>query len=347
MLDDRKSAILRAVVEHYVSTAQPVGSNAVAARADVAVSPATVRNEMTLLERDGYLAQPHTSAGRIPTEKGYRFFVDSIPERGRVDLSEASARQVREFFTAAHGELEQMLHDTTRLLTNLTHTAAVVVGDQVSVAVVRSVQLVDLSPRVLLLVLVFNNGDVVKRTVELDVDVDADDVARSQAVLVEHLVGQTWSQVTSWSAPATPPTPATPTAGSTPGGASVLAAVAASLGADERPDDARMFVEGTSFLAGSLEARETVEQVLGILEQQFVVVSLLKELVDRNVTVAIGSETGLSPLAECSLVLSPYRVDGEVAGTIAVLGPTRMDYQETVAAVAVVSQRLTRILTEG
>ena len=341
MLDDRKSAILRAVVEHYVSTAQPVGSNAVAARADVAVSPATVRNEMTLLERDGYLAQPHTSAGRIPTEKGYRFFVDSIPERGRVDLSEASARQVREFFTAAHGELEQMLHDTTRLLTNLTHTTAVVVGDQVSVAVVRSVQLVDLSPRVLLLVLVFNNGDVVKRTVELDVDVDADDVGRAQAVLVGHLVGQPWSRVTSWAVPTVP------SAGATPGEASVLDAVATSLGADERPDDSRMFVEGTSFLAGSLEARETVEQVLGILEQQFVVVSLLKELVDRNVTVAIGSETGLSPLAECSLVLSPYRVDGEVAGTIAVLGPTRMDYQETVAAVAVVSQRLTRILTEG
>jgi heat-inducible transcriptional repressor len=341
MLDDRKSAILRAVVEHYVSTAQPVGSNAVAARADVAVSPATVRNEMTLLERDGYLAQPHTSAGRIPTEKGYRFFVDSIPERGRVDLSEASARQVREFFTAAHGELEQMLHDTTRLLTNLTHTTAVVVGDQVSVAVVRSVQLVDLSPRVLLLVLVFNNGDVVKRTVELEVDVDADEVGRAQAVLVEHLVGQPWSRVTSWAVPTVP------SAGATPGEASVLDAVATSLGADERPDDSRMFVEGTSFLAGSLEARETVEQVLGILEQQFVVVSLLKELVDRNVTVAIGSETGLSPLAECSLVLSPYRVDGEVAGTIAVLGPTRMDYQETVAAVAVVSQRLTRILTEG
>jgi len=189
----------------------------------------------------------------------------------------------------------------------------------------------------------------VKRTVELDVDVDADDVAWAQAVLVEHLVGQPWSRVTSWSAPTTPAAPAAPAApgGTAPGGASVLDAVASSLGADERPDDARMFVEGTSFLAGSLEARETVEQVLGILEQQFVVVSLLKELVDRNVTVAIGSETGLRPLAECSLVLSPYRVDGEVAGTIAVLGPTRMDYQETVAAVAVVSQRLTRILTEG
>ncbi len=338
MLDDRKSAILRAVVEQYVSTAQPVGSNVVAARDDVAVSPATVRNEMTLLEREGYLVQPHTSAGRIPTEKGYRFFVDALGDRGRVDLSEASARQVRDFFTAAHGELEQMLHDTTRLLTNLTHTTALVVGDQVSVAVVRSVQLVDLSPRVVLLVLVFNNGDVVKRSVELDAEVDPTAVAAAQAALVEGIVGRSWAEVASWSPP--------PSVDGTAAG-SVLSAVVGSLLSDDRGDAARMFVEGTSFLAGSLEARETVEQVLGILEQQFVVVSLLKELVERGVTVAIGSETGLSPLSECSLVLSPYRVDGEVAGTIAVLGPTRMDYPETVAAVAVVSQRLTRILTEG
>jgi heat-inducible transcriptional repressor len=129
--------------------------------------------------------------------------------------------------------------------------------------------------------------------------------------------------------------------------AGIVEATAAELRTALETDDARVFVEGASLLAGSLEARETVEQVLGILEQQFVVVSLLKELVDRGVTVAIGSETGVGPLAECSLVLSPYRAEGEVAGTIAVLGPTRMDYQETVAAVAVVSQRLSRILTEG
>jgi len=337
MLDDRKSAILRAVVEHYISTAQPVGSAAVAARADVSVSPATVRNEMTLLERDGYLVQPHTSAGRVPTEKGYRFFVDGLATQGEVDLSEASARQVRDFFTAAHGELEQVLHDTSRLLTSLTRSAAVVVGEQVSAAVVRSVQLVDLSPRLLLLVLVFNNGDVVKRSVELDGDTSTDTVADAQRYLSEHLVGRSWAEVSRWR----------PSAGAAPGVAPVVAEVAGSFDPGDRTDGSRVFVEGTSFLAGSLEARETVEQVLGILEQQLVVVTLLKELAERGVMVAIGSETGLHPLADCSVVLSPYRVDGEVAGTIAVLGPTRMDYQESVAAVAVVSQRLTRVLTEG
>ncbi|MFZ4669393.1 MAG: heat-inducible transcriptional repressor HrcA [Microthrixaceae bacterium] len=338
MLDDRKSAILRAVVEQYVSTAQPVGSNAVAARSDVSVSSATVRNEMTLLERDGYLVQPHTSAGRVPTEKGYRYFVDGLADGGR-ELSAGSARQVREFFTAAHGELEQMLHDTTRLLTSLTHTAAVVVGEQPSDVRIRSVQLVDLSPQVLLAVVVCSNGDVLKRTVEMTAPTDPDDVAAAQSVIAAALAGtarvdlRTWSPVIAEGVPAAVGT--------------VVDATAAELRTALQTDEARVFVEGASLLAGSLEARETVEQVLGILEQQFVVVSLLKELVDRGVTVAIGSETGVGPLAECSLVLSPYRAEGEVAGTIAVLGPTRMDYQETVAAVAVVSQRLSRILTEG
>ncbi|MFM7509334.1 MAG: heat-inducible transcriptional repressor HrcA [Actinomycetota bacterium] len=336
MLDDRKAAILCAVVEHYISTAQPVGSAAVASRADVTVSPATVRNEMTLLEREGYLIQPHTSAGRVPTEKGYRFFVDGLAMQGEIDLSEASARQVRDFFTAAHGELEQVLHDTSRLLTSLTRSAAVVVGEQVAAAVVRSVQLVDLSPRMVLLVLVFNNGDVVKRSIELDVDASEDDVAAAQHILNEQLLGRSWAEVSRWS-PADHPVP----------GSIVVSSVARSLEPGERNDGSRVYVEGTSFLAGSLEARETVEQVLGILEQQLVVVTLLKELAERGVMVAIGSETGLNPLADCSVVLSPYRVDGEVAGTVAVLGPTRMDYQESVAAVAVVSQRLTRALTEG
>jgi heat-inducible transcriptional repressor len=338
VLDDRKSAILRAVVEQYVSTAQPVGSNAVAARSDMSVSSATVRNEMTLLEREGYLVQPHTSAGRVPTEKGYRFFVDGLADGGR-ELSAGSARQVREFFTAAHGELEQMLHDTTRLLTSLTHTAAVVVGEQPRDVRVRSVQLVDLSPQVLLAVVVFSNGDVLKRTVETVTPTDPDDVVNAQSVIAAALSGTARADLRTWSSATSD--------GASVAVAGIVEATAAELRTALETDDARVFVEGASLLAGSLEARETVEQVLGILEQQFVVVSLLKELVDRGVTVAIGSETGVGPLAECSLVLSPYRAEGEVAGTIAVLGPTRMDYQETVAAVAVVSQRLSRILTEG
>src|SRR5947209_15015371 len=120
MLDDRKAAILRVVVEEYIDTAQPVGSSHVAAVPGLSVSSATVRNEMAALERDGFLVQPHTSAGRIPTDKGYRFFVDQL----NPGVLPANRRaQVRHFFDRAHGELEQMLHDTSRLLANVTDYA--------------------------------------------------------------------------------------------------------------------------------------------------------------------------------------------------------------------------------
>src|SRR5690349_1060189 len=145
MLDDRKAAILNAVVQEYVATAQPVGSAHVARRPDVNVSSATVRNDMAVLEREGYLAQPHTSAGRIPTDKGYRFFVDRLQNPGV--LAPNDGEVVRDFFNRAHGELEQMLHDTGRLLTQLTDYAAVVVAPPAEHAVVRSVQLVGLAPR--------------------------------------------------------------------------------------------------------------------------------------------------------------------------------------------------------
>ncbi|MEZ5204076.1 MAG: hypothetical protein R2701_06765 [Acidimicrobiales bacterium] len=125
MLDERKASILRAVVEEYIQTAQPVGSGHVAKAPGIDVSSATVRNEMAALEGDGYLTQPHTSAGRIPTEKGYREFVDALAEPS---LDRTAQQQVRSFFDQAHGEIERMLADTTRLLAGLTDYAAVVVG---------------------------------------------------------------------------------------------------------------------------------------------------------------------------------------------------------------------------
>jgi len=167
MLDDRKAAILRVVVEEYIQTAQPVGSTHVARSGVMAVSPATVRNEMAVLEHDGYLVQPHTSAGRIPTDKGYRFFVDHLTPK----LPVPQRQRVQEFFARAHGEIEQMLHDTSRLLSNLTDYAAVIVAPALEGAVVRSVQLVGLTPRVVLGVAVLSNGSVEKRTLELPHDV--------------------------------------------------------------------------------------------------------------------------------------------------------------------------------
>ena len=333
MLDDRKSAILRAVVQQYIETAQPVGSSTVSARTEVAVSSATVRNDMTQLEREGSLVQPHTSAGRIPTEKGYRFFVDTLTGTG--SMSPTNARLVRDFFATTHGELEQMLAETSRLLSDVTGTAAVVVGEANEVSTVRSVQLVDLSPRTVLAVMVMSNGAIVKRTMELEDDVTSSELGAAQAMVNETLVGSSLQA-------------ARPTLASAQQvGAALATSAVAALREAAEAEGQHMFVDGRSRIAGSFDARETIEAVLGILEQQFVVVSLLKELVDGGLAVSIGSESGVAPLADCSLVVAPYQVGGESVGAIAVLGPTRMNYPETLSAVALVSQRLSRLLTEG
>lgn len=333
MLDERKSAILRTVVQRYIETAQPVGSAQVVESTDVGVSPATVRNEMHLLERDGYLVQPHTSAGRVPTEKAYRFFVDSLG--GPAELGPAQVRQVRAFFDHAHGELEGMLKDTSRLLAQLTATTAVVVGEPPEPsATVRSVQLVGLGSRLVLAVAVLSNGLIVKATVEPEHELDDDDLARASQTLSRHLDG------TAGSAP--PPAPL--------GEARLDAIVqrAASALRDAVAAEApRVFVEGASHIAGAFGAADTLREVLGLLEQQLAVVTLLRDVMDRGLSVAIGSETGVAPLSECSIVVAPFMAGGERAGTIGVLGPTRMNYPDTLAAVAVVSERLTRALTEG
>ena len=332
LLDDRKSAILRAVVQQYIETAQPVGSTAVAARPDVAVSSATVRNDMTVLERDGYLAQPHTSAGRVPTEKGYRYFVDHL---GPGELAASQARQVRSFFDHAHGELEQMLQSTSRLLAQLTSTTAVVVGEPVSSATIRSVQLVSLGSNVYLIVVVLSSGSVIKRTVERREPIDEASLARVGAELNAHAHGVRPAAVTS-------PGPT--------GDAAIdemLDEAAGALRSAVAESGRSVFVEGASKIASAFDATSTLQKILGLLEQQITVVTLLSDVLDRGLTVAIGSETGVAPLSECSLVVAPYRVGGEQAGTIGVLGPTRMNYQATLAAVAVVSRRLSNLLTEG
>jgi heat-inducible transcriptional repressor len=331
MLDERKAAILRAVVEEYIETAQPVGSAAVAPA--VAASSATVRSDMATLEHEGYLHQPHTSAGRVPTEKGYRFFVDNMGGPGQ--LLGPQSQQVRSFFAQAHGELESLLADTTRLLSDLTQYAAVVTAPTTERTTIRSVQLVGLAARHALLVVVLSNGTVDKHGLEFGDDVGEERLGAATAHLSAHLVG---------SAPSSIPVviPGSGDAAVDSVVADALATLAPS-GAEGGP----LYVGGTARMASAFDAVDTVREVLSILEQQFVVVTVLRDIVDRGLQVAIGTETGLQPLADCALVVSPYEVEGEQAGSIAVLGPARMNYPQAVAAVAVVSKRLGRHLTEG
>jgi heat-inducible transcriptional repressor len=335
MLDDRKASVLRAVVREYIETAQPVGSAHVARTDNLGVSPATVRNEMAALEREGYLAQPHTSAGRVPTDKGYRFFVDQLAAPGA--LPAPQRQQVREFFARAHGELEQMLHDTSSLLSGLTSYAALVLPPPSERATVRSVQVVGLAPRLAMAVAVLSNGTVEKATIELDADVGDERLTAAGSHLNAHLEGSSLIEVT--------PIPAT-------GDRRLDKLVDAVRDALARPGDRdrdHVYVGGASKMAAAFDAVDTVRQVLAILEQQYVVVSLVREVLDsddqQGLSVSIGAELGLQSLAECSIIVARYAIEGEPIGTVGVLGPTRMNYPQAMAAVAIVSERLGRTLS--
>ena len=330
---ERRAAILRAVVEEYVETAQPVGSGSVASRGGMG-SPATVRNDMVALEQEGYLYQPHTSAGRVPTDRGYRFFVDTVVAPG--ELGPPQRQLVREVFARAHGALEETLRDASRLLARLTDYAAVVVGPAHEAATIRSVQLVDLGSRTALVVAVLSNGSVEKGFLEVSHEIGEDRLAAAGATLAATLQGATLASLPK------------PRKSGDPAVDALVAAAVEALRISHGTEIEPVFVGGTSQVAASFAAVETVRGVLALLEQQYAVVGLLQHVLERGrddrPSVAIGAEHGLDDLADCAVVVAPYSVEGEPAGSVAVLGPTRMHYPETLAAVATVSSRLTRWL---
>jgi len=329
-MDTRKAEILKAIVEEYVATGQPVGSQTVARTRALNVSSATVRNEMTVLEREGYLTHPHTSAGRIPTDKGYRFFVDQFGRAG--DLPSQQRQLVSQFFATASGALEDLLHETSVLLSRITSHAAVVVGPPSELARVRSVQLVHLHDHLLLLVVVLSSGAVEREAIDVGRVIDDTRVAAASQLLDTRLRDSVLTALPVIAATGDPDTDA------------LVVAARDALG--RRGSDTRsepVFVGGTSRIAAEHDAfgaSDTVARILEMLEQQFVVVTLVRDLLDNDVTVRIGAENERTELRDCSVVLAPFEVDGATAGTVGILGPTRMDYLRAMSAVAVVSRRL-------
>jgi heat-inducible transcriptional repressor len=333
MLDERKSKILRAIVREYIETAQPVGSSHVASDIALNVSPATIRNEMAVLEQEGYLHQPHTSAGRIPTDKAYRVYVDQITQPGALDA--VRSQQVREFFASAHGALERMLQHTTGLLTRLTSYTAVVTAGTTEAAKVRSAQLVALSEQSVMAVAVLSNGTVETVTFDRPSEVSDAVVNGATALLSHQAVGLSLARLGQVATPTDDPA------------MRLVRRAFDELSRRASHPDEHLYVGGTASVASAFEAMEVVRNVLSTLEQEYVVVSLLRDMLDRGVTVAIGSEHGVEQLAACSVVVAPYIVEGEAVGTVGLLGPTRMNYPQALVAVDVVSQRLSERLSDG
>jgi heat-inducible transcriptional repressor len=336
MLEDRRLAVLRAIVEDYVSTREPVGSKALVERHSLGVSSATVRNDMAVLEEEGYIAQPHTSAGRIPTDLGYRAFVDRLS--GVKPLSSAERRAISDFLAGAV-DLDDVMSRSVRLLAQLTRQVALVQYPSLVQSTILHVELIRLSNTRLLLVLIADTGRVEQRAIDLPTSMSEDDVALLRARLLSTVLGEKCSELAGRLAPLVDSYDAALRP-------CVVTLVASLLEATADTVEQRVVLGGTANLARNRDAFAiSLEPVLEALEEQVVLLRLLGE-VSGDVTVRIGHENPVEDLQATSVIATGYgRGDSVVAG-VGVVGPTHMDYPGTIASVTAVAQYLSRILDE-
>jgi heat-inducible transcriptional repressor len=335
VLDDRKLEVLRAIVEDFVSTNEPVGSKALAERHGLGVSPATVRNDMAALEDEGYLTHPHTSAGRIPTDRGYRLFVDRLSTVK--PLSSAERRAIETFLEGAV-DLDDVVRRSVRLLSQLTHQVAVVQYPTLSRAVVRRLEILVLGPARLMLVLITDAGRVEQRVLELHAPISDDDVSSLQ-----HIFGSRLHGVTLVDAPrALADLPEAAPQSLRPVLTSVLAVILSTL--VEKPEE-RIAIGGTANLTRQpLDFPQTLRPVLEALEEQVVLLRLLGEVNDpTTVHVKIGEENVVEGLRSTSVVTMNYGA----GGALGIVGPTRMDYPGTIASVRAVARYVGDLLAGG
>lgn len=335
MLDDRKLEVLKAIVTDYVSSQEPVGSKALVERHRLDVSPATVRNDMAVLEEEGYLIQPHTSAGRIPTDKGYRLFVDRLADVK--PLSSAERRAIVAFMEGAV-DLDDIVLRTVRLLAQITHQVAMVQYPVAALSLVRHIDVVSLSSTRAMVVVITSAGRVEQRIVELP-EHDQDDLVELGDRLNLATFGKTTGQ-------------AIEALGTLVGDtelrfAPIVATLLEILAAGQTT---RVVVGGVPNLTRfGAEYETTVKPVLEALEEQVVLLRLLGDAVASQpgeVAVRIGQENPYEGLRAASVVASSYGSD-DLLATLGVVGPTRMNYPSTMAAVRSVARYVGRFLAEG
>ena len=334
--EERRFEVLRAIVADYVSNQEPVGSKAIVERHNLGVSSATVRNDMATLEEEGYITQPHTSAGRVPTDKGYRLFVDRLSEIK--PLSSAERRAITTFLDSGT-DLDDVLKRSVRLLAQLTRQVAVVQYPMLTNAKVRHLEVVPLTPARLMLVLITDNGRVDQRTVDLGDVVTEEDVARLRTVLNAEMAGRRLNDAAARVAELPDKSPGELRDALI----RVTTVLVESLA--EHPEE-RLVLGGTANLTRNVaDFPGSLRQVLEALEEQVVVLKLLAAA--RNpgaITVRIGEENEDEQMRSTSVVSIGYGRDDVVLGGMGVVGPTRMDYPGTIAAVRAVANYVGQIL---
>jgi heat-inducible transcriptional repressor len=338
-LGPRKAAVLHAVVEEYVRSGEPVGSETIAERSGLGVSSATIRNEMAALEEQGYLSHPHTSAGRIPTDMGYRHYVDSLPAGGR--LREQQRRAIAGYFAEAILDLEEVLKGSVQLLSRLTQYAGLAVPPSAAEEPIVRLELVDMGPTVMVLA-IGQHGRVDKRVVDRPEGATAGSFRDADRRLAE-LRGLTYAEAQARLLRLAAESPRDQH--------DLILEVAETLRLASRGERAAHVVfGGVGNLADDAQAwrLETLRRLFDTLEREQEMLKVLQDVSgDRqDVGVTIGAEHPSTGEWDASIVTAPFRAGEATIGTIGVVGPTRMDYLSAMASVRAVARRLSELATE-
>ncbi|MBN8281658.1 heat-inducible transcriptional repressor HrcA [Zoogloea sp.] len=336
-LDLRSQVLLKTLVEHYITEGQPVGSRALSRHSGLKLSPATVRNVMSDLEELGFISSPHTSAGRIPTARGYRFFVDSL-----LTVQPLGIGQLQEIKGHIQpGEPQRVINAASQMLSGLTHFAGVVISPKKDAIKIRQIEFVSLSDTRVLLILVTTTGDVQNRILFTKRPYSSSELSNAATYLNQHFAGLAFPEIRSRIQDELKQLRSDMTE-------LMTAAVEAGSAALEDTQSTYVISGETNLLdAEDLSSNMArLRELFKLFEQKTGLMQLL-DISNRakGVQIFIGGESGLSPLDDCSVVTAPYQVDGQVVGSVGVIGPTRMAYERVIPIVDITARLLTSALS--
>ena len=323
MLNDRKKKSLQLIIEDYISTAEPVGSRTIARKYDLGISPATIRNEMSDLELLGYLEQPHTSAGRIPSAQAYRFYVDSLIEPG--SLTDNDMALINGWYKERRRSIDDIFQSTAKILSRMTQNVSMVLANKDTSAVFRYIKFLPLDNTHAILCIVTDDGNIDNCVVEIPLGMRPEEMDYLAGRISRVLEGKELSEISD----------------------ELLSALHMDVAEDKvlftsflqaikrmnrKQNEQRVFLGGTKQLLNQPEFRdvERVKSLLGILEEEKVVRDLLVAGEDSGLKITIGTENKFTGIQDCSMVQATYRLNGKIVGTMAVLGPTRMEYGKVI-----------------
>ncbi len=324
MVESRQEKILLAVIRKYIETAEPVGSATLLQKYGLECSSATVRNEMARLEEMGFLAQPHTSAGRIPQDAAYRFYVDRLLS-GRLP-SPPEASTIERGLAESAPDAEGLIMAISRLLAHLTRYTALALGPRLSRSLFKYLQLAAVGPHQVLLVMMTHAGSIVHRVIEVSSVVTSEDLSRMTNLLNERLSGLSMDAISLEFLKGLPG----------PIDHSILERVSEATRELARSSSDRVLFEGAAHLLGQPEFRDVqkARALLEVLEEEKLLAEILEgSLSDTGVEVMIGAENRISEMHDCTMITATYRVDGVAVGSVGVLGPTRMPYDRVMSIV--------------